>query len=191
MKIPINKRRFPKKIIIIVGISLLLLASALLYVYAFNGNLFGWKSAQNSPSKVNYGPATTDQKQNGTTIKSNSASSSSTSGSDQTPAPTPIPGSTQKSVAVTITSTNQNGSTFQIRALIAAVEDNGTCTLTLSQAGQQTVTKTAATQALASSSTCQGFDIPTSELSTGVWHATITYNSASLTGAATKDITIQ
>lgn len=191
MKIPINKRRFPKKAIIAIGSVLLLILIALAYVYAFNGSLFGWKSAQNSPSTVNYGPATTDQKQNGTTIKSNSASSSSTSGSDQPAAPTPIPGSTQKSVAVTITSANQNGSTLQIRALIAAVEDSGTCTLTLSQSGQQTVTKTAATQALASSSTCQGFDIPTSDLTTGVWHATITYNSSALTGAATKDITIQ
>jgi hypothetical protein len=191
MKIPINKRRFPKKIIIIIGVILLLLAGALVYVYAFNGNLFGWKSAQNNSGTVNYGPATTDQKQNGATIKSNSASSSSTNGSDQPSAPAPIPGSAQKSVSVTITAANQNGSTLQIRALIGAVENTGTCTLMLSQTGQQTVTKTAGTQALSSTSTCQGFDVPTSELSTGVWHITITYNSPTLTGATTKDVTIQ
>lgn len=185
------KKRFPKKLVVIASLLVVLVLIAFVYVYGFNGNLFGLRSVQNTPAGVNYGPATSDQQKNGTTIKSNGATPSSTSGSDQPSAPTPISGSTQKSVSVTITSANQNGSTLQIRALIGAVEDTGTCTLTLSQTGHQTVTKTAGIQALASTSTCQGFDVPTSELSTGVWHATITYDSSTLTGATTKDVTIQ
>jgi len=187
----VTKKIYHKKLFVSAAIVLLAVAGMFAYVYAFHGNLFGWKSTQATPSTINYGPATSDQQKNGATIKSNGATSSSASGSDKPPAPTPIPASTQKSVSVSITAANQNGSILQIRALIGAVENNGTCTLTLSQAGQQTITKTAATQALASTSTCQGFDVPTSELSTGVWHITITYDSPTLTGAATKDVTIK
>lgn len=187
----IGRNKFPKKLIITISLAILLVGAALTYIYAFNGNLFGWKTAQNTPTTTNYGPATSDQQKNGTTIKTNSSASPGASGSDQPSAPTPIPGSAQKGVAVTITAANQNGSTLQIRALIGAVENTGTCTLTLSQTGQQTVTKTSGTQALSSTSTCQGFDIPTSELSTGVWHITITYNSPTLTGATTKDVTVK
>jgi len=158
-------------------------------VYVFNGNLFGWKSPTNSPSgngSVNYGPATSEQQKSGSQIKSGSTNSS-----DTPPAPTPITGSTKKNVQVTVTAANQNGSTLQIRVLISAVENTGTCTLTLTRAGQPTVIKTADTQALASTSTCKGFDVPTSELSTGAWQALITYDSSTLTGSATKTITLQ
>ena len=190
MKIPHNKF-LSKKILLVSVIFLLVVMAVLAYVYALNGNLFGWKIAQNTPTTINYGPPTPNQLQNGTTIKSNNASPNSTSGSDQPSAPTPISESSQKSVSVSITAANQNGPTLQIRVLIGVVENKGACTLTLEQTGQKTVTKTAGTQALASSSTCQGFDIPITELSTGVWHIAVTYNSPLLTGATTKDITIK
>jgi hypothetical protein len=187
----INKAKFITKRTILWFITALVIIVFGVFGYLYINHKINNKANRSTSGSVNYGPATSDQQKNGTTIKSNSASSPSTSGSDQPATPTPIPGSTQKSVTITITSANQNGSTLQIRALIGAVENTGTCTLTLSQTGQQTITKTAGTQALASVSTCQGFDIPTSELSTGVWHVTITYNSPALTGATTKDITIQ
>ncbi len=188
----VTKKIYHKKLIVVAvsAIILIVAAGTATYVYVFHGNLFGWKSTQSTTGTIDFGPATSDQKKNGTEIKSNS-NESGTSGSDQPLAPTPISRSTQKSVSITITAANQNGSTLQIRALIGAVENTGTCTLVLTQAGQQPVTRTAGTQALANTSTCQGFDIPTSGLSTGVWHATITYDSPTLTGATTKDITIQ
>ncbi len=182
----VTKKTFPKKIIIASAVIILLVAGALTYVYAFNGNLFGWKASNNVPSgnnKIDYGPATSEQQKAGTNTKTSSA--------DTPPAPTPIPSSTKKNVQVTITAANQNGSILQIRALIGAVENTGTCTLVLTRAGQSSVTKTAGTQALSSTSTCQGFDVPTSELSTGTWQALITYDSHTLTGSATKSITVQ
>jgi hypothetical protein len=178
-----------KKLLIIACVILLLVAIPLTYVYAFNGNLFGWKkpTIQNTSinkGSTNYGPATPEQQKAGTSAKSGSTT-------DTTPSPAPIPGSDKKSVQVTITAANQNGSVLQIRALIGAVENTGTCTLVLSRAGQSSVTKTAGTQALSSTSTCQGFDVPTTELSTGAWQALITYDSPTLTGSATKSITVQ
>ena len=186
----IYKKKFTKKSIIISGVIVLLIVGALVYVYAFNGNQFDQKPQQkSSPSSINavdYGPPTSEQQKSGSDIKSNSSNSS-----DTPPAPTPIPGSSKKNVQMTITAANQNGSTLQIRVLIGAVENTGTCTLALTSTGRPTVKKTAGTQALASTSTCQGFDIPMSELSAGTWQALITYDSSTLTGSATKSITLQ
>lgn len=166
------------KMLIIVGCSVLvLLVAAFTYVYAFNGNILGWKAVNNKP-------ATTEQQQAGSKAKSSS-------NSDTTPAPTTIPGSDKKNVQLTITSANQNGSDLQIGVLISAVENTGVCTLTLTSAGETTVTKTANTQALASTSTCQGFDVPVSELSAGTWHILIDYSSSTLIGSASQDKVIK
>jgi len=190
MKI-VNKKRFPKKFIAI-SIAVLLLASTpFIYVYAFNGNLFGWNNHQSSKPKnstkgidtINYSPATKEQQDAGNQTKSGS--------SDTPSAPTPIPNSTKKNVQLTITAAQQNGSTLQIRVMIGAVEGAGVCTLTLTSVGQSTVTKTTNSQALASTSTCQGFDIPISELPAGTWRAIIEYNSTALTGSATQDIVVK
>jgi hypothetical protein len=172
------KKKIPKKYIVTVSVVLLLVVSSFLYVYAFNGNILGWKASNNRPA------ATTKQQQADSKAKSSS-------NSDITPAPTTIPGSDKKDVQVTITSANQNESTLQIRALIGAVEDTGVCTLTLTSTGKTPVTKTANVQALASTSTCQGFDMPVSELSTGTWHLHIEYSSSALIGSASQDIVIK
>ncbi len=188
----IEKRKSKKRtvVIIVVAIVLLVTASAFTYVYAMNGKLFGWEAQKaqnksNNQGTVNNGPATSEQQKAGSAAKS---------GSKETPpAPAPIPGSNQKSVQVLITSANQNqsGSPLVISSQIGAVVDSGTCTLTLTKAEETNVTKTAGVQALASTSTCQGFDIPASELSVGTWHILLEYSSSTLTGSAAKDVVIK
>ena len=183
-----NKSTTTKKVLIIGGIIIVLVAIPLTYVYAFNGNLFGWQkpTTQNTDTDqrfVNYEPATPEQQKAGTTIKSGST--------DTSPAPTAIPGSDKKNVQITITAANQNKSALQIRTMISAIENTGVCTLTLTSTGKPTVTKTANSQALASTSTCQGFDIPISELSFGTWQAVVEYNSTALTGSANQDIVVK
>ena len=184
----LHKSTTTKKVLLISCVILVLIAIPLIYVYAFNGNLFGWKKpttqdTNQNQNSVNYDPATIEQQKAGTTVKSGST--------DSPPEPTPIPGSDKKNVQMTITAANQNGSTLQIRTLIGAVEDTGVCTLTLTSAGKSTVTKTVNSQALASTSTCKGFDIPVSELSAGTWHAFIEYTSTALIGSADQDIVIK
>lgn len=183
-----TQKTFRKKTIIIAGSTVaVLVTGVLLYVYAFHGNLFGWtttpKIAPTTTNQINYEPATPEQQQAGVDAK--------TGTSDTPAAPATTPGSSLKSVEVTITAANQNGSTLQIRTLIGVVENTGTCTLVLSRSGQTSVTKTAGIQALSSSSTCQGFDVPVSELSAGTWQALITFESSTLTGTATKSIMVQ
>ncbi|MCX6728195.1 MAG: hypothetical protein NTV39_00275 [Candidatus Saccharibacteria bacterium] len=186
-----QKKKFPKKIIVIVAIAivLVLIAGALTYVYAFNGSILGWNKAQNTSNNsgnINYGPATTEQQQAGAKTKSGS-------NSDTPPTPTTVPGSNKKNVQVAITSANPNSPNgpLQIRAQISAVDDTGVCTLTLTSSGKTTVTKTANTQPLASISTCKGFDVPLSELSVGTWSAQIQYSSSTLSGSTSQDIVIK
>lgn len=186
-----HKKIFPSKYIYVCVILLLLIASPFVYVYAFNGSLFGWKKPHSSESNniiqgnnnIDYGPATKEQQDAGKAIKSSGSG-------DTPPAPTVIPGSNKKNVQLTITSANKNGSVLQIRTLISAVENNGICTLTLSSIGKTTITKTADIQAMATVSTCKGFDIPISELSSGEWRILVEYSSNSLTGSSTQDVAI-
>jgi len=163
---------------------LILIVAILIYI--ITSDTYNRKSPQITPSDnnlINHSPATSEQQKAGNDTKANSVGAP--------PASTPIPSGTKKNIQVTITAAEQNGSTLQIRVLIGAVESKGTCTLALTRAGETSVTKTAGTQALSSTSTCQGFDIPTSELSAGTWNALITYDSSTLAGSATKSIIIQ
>ena len=184
-----NKNIIPKKAIIasVMATLLVLVIGSLTYVYIFNGNLFGWSSGKTTTNtttnSVDYSPATTEQQQSGTQVKSSGSS-------DTPPTPTTIPGSDKKNVQIMITSAHQNGTILQIKSQIGAVEETGICTLLLTSTGQTDITKTANVQALANTSTCQGFDVPTSELSNGLWHISISYSSSTLTGTATQDVTI-
>lgn len=178
------KKQDQKKLATTIGVVILLAVAMLTYIY--RDNLLHWTAAKDTTgegNEINYRPATAEQQQAGVASKTGST--------DTPPAPTTNQGSAIKNVQVTITAANQNGPTLQIRTLISAVENNGTCTLVLSHNGQNSVMKTANTQALSSASTCQGFDIPVTELSTGTWQATINYESSTLKGGATKNITIQ
>lgn len=96
---------------------------------------------------------------------------------------------TPDTLAVTITAANKNGNTLQIRSLIDAVIGSGTCSLTLSN-GSSVVTKSASIQAGPNNSTCTGFDVPVSELSTGTWTIKITVTSEGKTGTAQSQVTI-
>ncbi len=184
-----------------VAVSIILLAIVLAggaygYVYALGGDLFGWtKTVAPAPSKSpNLQPATKEQIQSGEAAKQKTINSSSNSVKGtvdtSTPSPSPTNGS-NPSVNVTITAANedQTSKILQVRAIIGVLTNDGTCTLTLTK-GTQTVTKTANVQAQASESTCQGFDVPTSELSTGTWNIALHFENGQYQGDAQKSISI-
>ena len=194
MKIPTPKTKKVKILLITLAALLVLGVGATAYVYAFNGNLFGWtKTPLPAHQSINLDKPTKDQQSAGSETKKNAVNTPdgkpNSSGSDTPAAPTPQPNG-KSTVSVTITSANQNGSTLQLRALIAANDSTGVCTLILTK-GADTVTRKANTQSLPSTSTCQGFDVPTSELSSGTWMATIQYESNTLTGTGSQAITVK
>lgn len=81
-------------------------------------------------------------------------------------------GDAPSGTTLTITAANQNGNRLQVRTLISAVWE-GTCDLNMTKDGI-TVTRSAPIQGLPNSATCQGFDVPVSELSPGEWNIEIT-----------------
>jgi hypothetical protein len=177
-----------KKVIIALIAVLFVGVSAVAVLYAQ-----GYFKSKPAPSGINYSPPTSDEKAAGAATKSNTTSTStgkSAGSSDTPPAPTAIPGSDKKSVQVSVTASSQNNGLYQVRALIGALTNDGTCTLVLTQ-GSKTVTKTAATQASATSSTCRGFDVPVSELAAGQWQLNLSVTSPSLIGSTTSTITVQ
>lgn len=179
----INKKetsKSKKKNILLIGAIILVvcaIAASLAYAYAQSNN--------NSDKDL---PADSSQtNENGNQVTPNEENSNSgTLPSKATDPSSPKP----ESLEVSITAANQTGSVLQIRALINSVIQ-GECTLSLSRADNTTVTQSAPTQSLASTSTCSGFDVDTTNLKAGEWEATIKVATDTLSGTATQKVTIK
>jgi len=183
-----RKNRRNKVIISTVGVALLIALGAYAY-YIFSPK----DNKSTTQSTVNLSPATDEEKAAGNQAKSSNADTASndaTKTDTSTTTTTPGTANSPATVSIQTTASAQNGSTYQLRYLINTVVDGATCTLTLTQ-GSSTVTKTATTQALAQSSTCQGFDIPTSSLAKGSWQATMEVSGKGITGSTTSTIQVQ
>lgn len=149
-------------------------------------------------------PTTPEPTQTTDTSKQDDASTDTKNPDQSTPPPTPDGSKTPSNNTtddeatdtggITITtpvegSTVTKGSTLYIRALITQT-GTGTCQLTLSKQGETSIIKSADIQSDAQSSTCQGFNVETDSMSTGIWKASI---SASINGQslkASRDVTI-
>ena len=137
------------------------------------------------------------QQAEGNRIKQQKANASkndqSSSPTQSTPSPTQTPITTPATktpaVTLTITALDQTSTELEVRAEFNKITSQGTCTLSLTS-GSQTVTRTANVQPLASVSTCQGFNVPLSNLSPGVWTATVSFSDSTSTASASKQITI-
>ena len=76
--------------------------------------------------------------------------------------------------AISITSAQELDDIVRIRTLISDITSDGTCNLLVTSNGK-TYTDAADVQALANSSTCKGFEVPTSSLPSGTWNITVDY----------------
>lgn len=192
MQINHKTRSIKKPLLIGALVIATLLLLGLGYFYGLKGTVLGWSPLpkQTPSSGIDYNKPTPEQVKSGGEIKKNSVTKDdATSGSDQPSAP--VPQASGKSVVdVSITAAAQFQSVLQVRALISAIDTSGTCKLTLTKSNQ-TVTKAAGTQNGPNTSTCQGFDIPVSELSPGNWQLTIHYESPTLQGTASKVVEVK
>lgn len=182
----IKKISTTKKILLTVALLLLviIITAGTYYLLHRNANP---QASHSGVNVIDSNPATSTQRSTGNTIKSNAASGTS---SDSPPNPVTQANSSQRTVQLSVTSKNQTPSVYQIRSLISAVTDTGTCTLTLTKTSETTVTMTAGIQAQATTSTCKGFDVPLSQLSTGTWQLTLTFGNTTLFGSTTSTITV-
>lgn len=160
MKIRSNKK---KHLFISLAVVALLLVCAYLFI-TYNSRPLGNKDDRSSTKS-------TSDKPSDNTPPTQEEVDAGTKQKEQT-----VESQPQKSLLnASISALNKTSSTLQIRTLINKVT-SGTCTLYL-QKNNVTVTKTASIQSLASTSTCQGFDIPLNDLTSGDWSVKITITS--------------
>lgn len=182
----ISTKKSPRKKIIIGVILAFIIVIAGIIVYAYaqpkkDDTKSDSSSSQPKVNDVNDNPPTEEQIKAGQDTKQESVENSAT----------PAPSNPSTPLVVSITSANQNGATVSIRSLIDTVASQaGTCTLVITN-GAKSTTKTAATQAYPSGSTCQGFDIPVSELGTGSWNLKLTVAIGAQTGSTTQTLEIK
>lgn len=173
-------KRPPKKKIIIGLITLAVIIAGMGAFYFWQARQAADSShdASNSPgiNIVDLDPPTQEQIDAGKS-QEKEASKEKTSSSSATP------------IDITITAANQTDDLLQIRTLIDALAPTGSCALQLVK-GDDSVQKTANTQNLANSSTCQGFDIAISELSPGTWKLSIAITMGERKGIATRDVLV-
>jgi hypothetical protein len=186
MKIAQPKNR--KKLIIVSLLAILLLGSI------GTGTAYLLKVGPFA-DQINLDKPSDDELKTGSDIKKGSVDQSNDgkqqTGSDPAPDPVPIPSSNMKSVNMDITAANQNGGTLSIRALIQTVVSTGACKLTMTGPSGKTYSSSANVQALPSSATCQGFNVPVSELSPGSWKINLTFTNDTLQAQAIKDIVVE
>lgn len=188
MKITKTNKRFSTKKALLIAGGIVLVGSGIVAAMA------AYKTGPFTPSSKSesQNTSTTDTSQPNTdTAQGDTPSTDLPTTSPKTPVDNqPVDnGETKDTLVASITAANQNGSMLQIRTLIESVSANGTCSLKISK-GAKTVTKTSATQALSSASTCMGFDIPTSELSKGEWTLVITITVGDKKATLNKMVTI-
>lgn len=181
----ITQKKNKKLYIIIVGI-IVLLAGLSYYVFALNGNLFGWQFHKDDASSVNMDPPTTEQVKAGQDAKKETVEENQGKPGTGDDTPTPSPSG---ALTVGFSAINQNDGKLQIRTMIEEILSSGQCNLTLTD-GSKNVTKSAAVYPTASISTCQGFDIPVSELSNGTWNITVNVTSGDRSGQATTSFQV-
>lgn len=158
-----------KKIIIGASIVLLLVVSSLLYVYAFNGNLFGWSI---SPHTTNPVIKTSPPPQ---ITPSVTPATGASKGSDQTGTTTPkdtsqIPVSTTSTV--TITQLSEDANNVTATAAIANASQSGTCSFVFTNPYNKPITL----QSSAVNSSCGPVSVPNNAFpSVGDWKLTVSY----------------
>lgn len=184
-----TKSRPPRKILVILlilGVVLALGYTATAYV---TKSL--WPFAEH--------PKTTNDQQ-----PQNNTQDTDTTESETPPAPEPTPENPTKTPSQfdgTDPNTNSNltvlinylgvtNSNLTVRTTIDQYISSGSCTLTLSRAGAASITRQADIVANPSSATCKGFDIPTTELSSGNWTVTITVTGGDKSGSVSDEVTL-
>lgn len=187
----INKKDTTKRVIIIIGLVLALLvagvaAAALLKLGPFASTALPRES-------VDLNKPTDDQVKNGESIKQDTVENKGGStGSDPLPSPTPgtTPGD-KSTVDMQITAYNQDSDTVYIRSLIQLITSSGSCQLRMSGPNGKTYSATSGVQAVSSSSTCGGFNIPVSSLSPGNWTINLSFSNDSYSASVTRDIVVK
>lgn len=187
----INKtasKKYP--VMILVTMASLLVIGYLIYAYVTKDS-WPFREAGQTNSSSTKNPTTTSDETNESASSSNTTGTNTSSSTEnKTPTQYETSSSDNNSLVVTINYSQVIGDSLQVRVTIDRVLSSGTCSLTLTGASGTTVSRTAELAANPSSSTCQGFNIPVAELSSGKWTIMLDVSSGDLSGTASSEITI-
>lgn len=187
-----TKKSYKKPLIVTLSILTVLVGGGFVYAYMAKVGPFNLDDTGNSTLE--------EEKTTGATIKKNSLeqfvesenqAEKGGSGSDPLPSPTPSNEGGKAAVGMEITALNQQGSILNIRTLIQTVSTTGTCLLRIQSSDGSVYRASADVQALPSSTTCKGFDVPQSDLPAGKLNVTVSFENNILQGSDTKEVTIQ
>lgn len=136
-------------------------------------------SGVKSANPVNLEPPTEEQLSEGERIKEESLGNGS-----------PVPPTTD--IGMYVTASSISGETYRLRVLINKLSSDGTCVLSLTSPGNNPVTLSpVGIQPLPNGSTCQGFDIPLSDLSASkTWTANIDFIGPDSYGKVSEEISL-
>lgn len=179
-----SRRKLNKKLLLsLAAVLVISVFSWLYYAYHFQNWPFLPPANKDVPTNtVDYNAPTTDQTAAGTKVKEQTADKANSD--PQNTAPTQQP----STVGIDITATNKTSSTLMVRTLIQSVTSTGTCTLTMSGPNGGSYSATAGIQAMASTSTCKGFDVPLAGLAHGSWQVKVDFVDGVNSGTASREV---
>lgn len=185
-----NNRPNNRKLALVVAGIILAAIVASAGVYAISGSLFGWKpftSNNSEPSTSGNNPPSKEQVNSGASIKESSLKDGGTSGSDQPATPVTQTDGRQL-VQLDITGVNKLDTVTSVGVLISTLDQNGTCNITVtSTSGDILYSSSVGVQAMSNTSTCKGFDIPNSSLSSTKYSIVVSYSSSNKYGTASYE----
>ena len=194
MKINTPAKRTRKKLIIPLIVVLLIGAGTYTIVAATN-NLWPFTASEESREETDLRqtssePVTTENSEDSA---QNTLEDPENNPESHIPPKYDTPDDTVESDGLTgvISHTSVRDGNLVIRTTINQFLSNGDCILTLTRSSDnKTVTKKAPIVANPSTSSCDGFDIPTSELGSGSWNVVINLKSGDQQGRLTNKISI-
>ena len=180
----IQQKKSSKKVLLIAGVVVLVIGGG---VYAY----FATRPSDDKrqTETVNNDASKTNDEETG---KTNDETTPTNSGEDGKDTPKQYEGdspNTSNSLTGVINYKSVIDGNLTLRITIDQTISSGTCTLKLISSGR-TITKNAAVVQNPSSSTCEGFSVPVSELSGGQWSIEITVTSGDRTGTFKDKVTI-
>lgn len=153
----INKKNHHLQYVLLAIIALLLIIFTIAYLRT------NTTTQPTEDDNINYNKPTSEQIKTGEEAKRSTIEHSEDKESTTSPQ-----SSARKVLSAEITTAHVQNDTLYIRSNVSGVHSEGECTLTLSSQ-DRSLKKHAGLQPLPQSSTCKGFNIPVSELASGIW----------------------
>jgi uncharacterized protein YpmS len=182
----VQKKTSKKSLIITLSVIVVLATGAGAYALLSHGS-----SSEPTASEDNQSKSLEDSNSSSESTSINTDSSSTIHESEKDIQPSYEGEDTNNSISLTgvVNYKSVINDSLLLRTTINQILNSGTCDLTLSN-GQKTVTRSSSIVQNPSSSSCEGFDIPISELGSGTWSIEIKLTGEEKTGILTDSVSL-